>query len=71
MNRARIRDHRVGEAVVAALMRVGQLAMVQSQRVQQRGVQIVNTHHVLDRSITEIVRGPMDMPFLETTAGEP
>src|SRR5688572_17124194 len=41
------------------------------QRVKQRGVEIVNTHDVLNGTITKIIRGAMDVAFLETATRNP
>ena len=45
----RIRHRGVGQAVVAALVREGELGVVEAQGVQQRGVQVADADDVLDR----------------------
>src|SRR4051794_21817512 len=47
----------VGQPVVAAAVAIGELLMVDAHEVQDRGVQVVNVHLVLDGMPTELVGG--------------
>src|SRR5262249_34179637 len=45
--------------------------MIESQRVEQRGLQIVNAHHVLDGLVAEFVRCSVNVALPKATAGQP
>ena len=71
VDRARVCDHHVCQAVVAAFVGIGQLAMVETQRVKEGGVEIIDADDVLDRLVAEIVRRAMHVALSESSPGEP
>ena len=56
-------------AEIAALVAIGNLLVVEPQQVQQRGVEIVHMHRVLDDMKTEVVGLAVDETPLHPTAG--
>src|SRR4051812_16718512 len=52
-------------------MRIGQLQMVQSQRMQERRMEIVNANRVLRRFPPEFICAAMDVSLLKPTACDP
>lgn len=61
----------VGQAVVASLEPVGESGVVESQQVEQRGVQVVDVDRVGDNVETEIIGLTMGMPGPQSAAGQP
>ena len=49
----------VGEAKIPAGVAVGQSGVIKTEQVQNRGVQVVDVHLLLDRPKAEFVRGAM------------
>src|SRR5438270_9968975 len=61
----------VGQTVVAALEFVGETGVIDSQTVENRGVQVVNVHWVLDNVVTEFVSAAVSDPRPDPASGEP
>ena len=61
----------VGQAEVAAAVAVGQPLVIQAHQVQDRGVQVVDVHAVLDGLHAELVGGAVDDAALDAAAGQP
>jgi len=61
----------IGQPEVAAAEAEREPLVVNAHQVQDRGVQIVNMHPVLDGRETEFVRGPVPHPTPHTASGEP
>ena len=61
----------VGQAVVAALEAERQLEMVQTQQMQQCGLQVVDVDDVFDRVVTEFVGVPDRLPAFDAATGQP
>ena len=62
----------VDQAIIASLKPVGQLGVVQSEQVQNRGMQVVDVDFVFDRIKTEVIlRLAIDNARLDATAGKP
>src|ERR1051326_7159304 len=49
----------------------GQPAVIQTQRVQQRGVEIVNADHLFDGLVAEVVGRAVHVALLESAASKP
>src|SRR5262249_43175190 len=64
-------DLGVGQAVEPALVGVGQLAVVEPQGVQERGLEVVDGHDGIDRLVAELIGGPVGMTRTEPAAGQP
>ena len=64
-------DDGIRQAVVAALVREGQLRVVEAEGVQQRRVQVGDADDVLDGRVAEVVGRAVDVALLEAAAGEP
>src|SRR5262245_6096928 len=45
--------------------------MIESEQVQQRRMKVMDVHLVLSRRETELIRGAVHDPFLESSAGQP
>jgi hypothetical protein len=52
-------------------VRIGQLLVVQPQRVQQRGMQVRDADHILHGPVAELVGPPVDVSLLEAAARPP
>ncbi len=61
----------VGEAEVAALEAEGEAGVVETEEVQERGVQVVDVHAVFDRVEAEVVGGAERQARLDPVAGHP
>ena len=61
----------VGQPHVAAAMEVSQEPMVEAQKVQDRGVQIVNVDLVLDGRVSEVIGRAVGLAPLDSAAGHP
>ena len=61
----------IREAVVPALKQVGELFVVNSHDVQDRGLQVVNMDGVFDDVVPEVVRGAVGDPRLYAAARDP
>src|SRR5688500_11357419 len=61
----------VGEAVVAAAEAVGELRVVHAEKVEHRGVEIVNGDLVLDREVAVLIRGAVGGTALDAASGQP
>ena len=70
-DRVRFGDDCVRQAVVAALVRIGQLPVIETQRMKQRGVEIINADYIFHRLVAELIGGAMHVTFLETATREP
>ena len=57
----------VGQPHVAALEQVGQLAVVQAEELEDRGVEVVDVHAVLDGAEAEFVGRADDLPALHAS----
>src|SRR3954467_9642123 len=62
---------RVCERIEPAFMRIGQLQMIQPQRMQERRMQIVNANRVLRRFPPEFICAAMDVSLLKSAACDP
>ena len=51
----------ISEAEIAAGMPEGELFVIEAQELQNRGVQIVDMHFVLDRGESEFIRRAVDV----------
>ena len=54
----------VGQPLVAALEEVRQLAVVEAEELEDRGVEVVDVHAVLDGAEAELVGGADRLPPL-------
>ena len=54
----------VGKAEVSARIPVGQLLVIQAQKMKDGGLEIVNVYFVLDRGEAKIIGCPVDRPAL-------
>ena len=54
-------DRGVGQRLVAAVVRVGQLVVVEAQLVQNRGQQVGTAHPAFDRAVAEFVGVAVDV----------
>src|SRR5262245_13985561 len=61
----------VGEAEVAAGVAEGQAGVIEAEKVQDRGVQVVDANHVLDRVITVLVRCSVSHSAAYSGTGHP
>jgi len=61
----------VGEAMVAAAVTVGQALVVESEAVEEGGVEIVDVDRVLHGLAPEIVGLPMDQASADAASGHP
>ena len=61
----------VREAVVPAFVTVGELEVIHSQQVQERGVEVVHTHRVAGDVVAEVVGRSVHDAGLEAAAGRP
>ena len=64
-------DLGVGQAVVAALVGVRELAVVEAQGVEQGGLEVVDGDGVFDGGVAELVGRAVDVAPLEAAAGQP
>src|SRR4051794_12843188 len=61
----------VGQAEVPAGVAVGEPLVVESEEVQDRGVEVVHADGILDGLEPEVVGGTVDRPALDPSAGHP
>ena len=61
-------QRRIGECFLAAMMHVGQFAVIETKLMQNSCVQVRNPHFVLDCAITKVISGSVYFAVLETTA---
>ena len=61
----------IRQAFIAAIVAVGQPAMVQPQKVQDGGVDIVNMGAVLGSAEADRIGAADDLPALDAAAGQP
>ena len=61
----------VGQAEVSAGVAVGELFVVEAEEVEDRGVQVVDVHLVLDGLEPEVVGGAVDVTPFDAAAGHP
>ena len=61
----------VGESKVTAGVVPGQMRMVQTEQVQDRGVQVVQCHAILDGVVSELVGGTVTDAAFHTAACHP
>ena len=57
----------VGQELQTAAVFVGQPCVIDAELREDGGVQVGDTHTVLDRRVAEFVRPPVGVPFLEST----
>src|ERR1043166_416993 len=68
---ARLRYGRVRQAVVAAVVGIGQFAVIETQLKKQSGVEIINADHILHRFVAELVSSSMHIALLKTATRKP
>ena len=61
----------IGEAEIATAVTEGELLVVHAQQVQDRGVQVVDVHAILDSVYAELIRGAVDVTTLRSAARQP
>src|SRR5690606_14830669 len=61
----------IGQAKVAAALKMGQRLVIDSHEMKQGGVEVVNVDLVFYRVVSELVGGPVVMPSLDPGPGEP
>ena len=61
----------IGEPVVAALVAHGEAGVVQTQQVENGGVEVVDMHRVRDDIVGKVIRLADDRAALDPAAGEP
>ena len=66
-----MRDHRVGQRVVAAVVGVAKPFVVKTQGVEQRRVEVRYPYHILDGPVAEFVRLAVQVTLLESAARQP
>ena len=54
MDWIRIGDRHIGQAIVAAFVRVGELSVIEAESVKERGVQIIDSHDLFDRTVVTV-----------------
>src|SRR5688572_5183628 len=60
-----------GKAAFDAVMVIAEPFMIQVEQVQDRGMQIVNRGHVLNRLVSEFVRGTIGKCAFDSRASQP
>ena len=61
----------IGEAIIAAVVAIGELFVIETEQVEQRGVKVVDVDFVFHGLVTELVgRSMMDSAF-DAAAGHP
>ena len=65
------RSRHVRQPEVAAAVLIGQLGVIDAHQVQDRGVQVVHVHRLLDRLEPEVVGRAVGDAALHAAAGEP
>src|SRR5438067_824191 len=61
----------VGESEIAACVAVGQPGMIQTEQVEDRGVEVVDVNAAFHGMMTAVVRCPMGHAGSHSPAGEP
>ena len=61
----------VGQATLDAVVVVAQALVIESEQVQERGVEIVNGRDILHRLVAELIRGSVAETALYARAREP
>jgi hypothetical protein len=61
----------VGQAKISTLETEGQLCVVEAEQMQDRGVEIVDVHGVLNRIEPKFIGATMHMAFLQTATCHP
>ena len=61
----------VGEAGFATFVGKVEALVIDSQKLQQGGMEVVDADHILNSLVTEVVGGAVDIPRFETAAGGP
>src|ERR1041384_8425099 len=61
----------VGEAEVAAVLAVGQFLVIEAQRVENTGVQVMDMHWVFNSLPAEFVGAAIDRAALDAASGQP
>lgn len=61
----------VGEAVVAAVVAVGEFFVIEAEEVEEGGVEVVDVDFVFDGFVAELVGGTMMHAGFDAAAGHP
>ena len=61
----------IGQAEVAALVLVGELLMINTELVEQRGVEVVHVHGILDDVVAVVIGLAVSNSPFEAAAGYP
>ena len=61
----------VSEAALHAIVIKAQPFMIQAEKMQNRGMEIINACFILHRPIAELIGGPIAEPAFHTRSGEP
>src|ERR1051325_4856898 len=61
----------IGQAEVAAAVAIGQLLMIESHEVQDRGMQVVIVDTAGNGAVAEVVGGAVHVALLDAAAREP
>jgi len=61
----------VGEPFVTTVVRVGELFVIESELVENRSMKVGGLGAVVDRTVSEVVGGPVGLPSANATAGQP
>src|SRR4051794_40239619 len=61
----------VGQAKVPAGVSIGELLVVEAEEAQDSRVKVMDVNLILDCLVAQLVRGAVDVPPLDPTAGHP
>src|SRR6266540_1420463 len=61
----------IGETEVASAVVVGELLVVEAHQVQDRRVQVMDVHAVLDGGDAELIGGAVNVATLDAASGQP
>src|SRR5262245_47174128 len=67
----RVADYGIGQRIGASFMREREPFVVQTEGMEQRGMQVVDAHDLFHGLAAEFVRGTVDISLLEAATGNP
>ena len=61
----------VGQAALDAVVVVGQPLMIESEQMQDRGMEVIDRYWILTHPVADLVGRPVTEPRLQAGSGEP
>ena len=68
---SRVGHFGIGQTGVASVKGSGQASMIQAQRREQSGMQVLHVDDIFNRRISEWISGTIDATLFESSSGDP